>query len=125
MLSQQHKPAWQFAPGDGANPASYSDLLLADQSAIETVPKSPNVSCVSLYSSPMPFSLSSTSHTRERQTMLHLIRCDLGLRCLSRYERLALGVLCVCKLVLLAALQHGRVFNRDEIGTGTDTALAP
>ena len=36
---------------------------------------------------------------------------------MSQRERIALGVLCVCVLVLLAALQHGRAFWGDEIGT--------
>ncbi|HEY6152944.1 MAG TPA: hypothetical protein VIW07_04315 [Candidatus Udaeobacter sp.] len=41
----------------------------------------------------------------------------MSLRCLSRRERVVLGALCVCLLALLAALQHGRVFWGDEIGT--------
>ena len=52
-----------------------------------------------------------------RRTLLDLIHSDLSLRCLSRRERFALGALCLCVLVLLAALQHGRVFFGDEIGT--------
>jgi hypothetical protein len=36
---------------------------------------------------------------------------------LSKQERLALAVICLCTLALLAALQHGRVFFGDEIGT--------
>ena len=51
------------------------------------------------------------------RTLLDLIHSDLSLRCLSRRERVALGVLCLCVLALLAALQHGRVFLGDEIGT--------
>src|SRR6476659_2486235 len=50
-------------------------------------------------------------------TLLDLIHSDLSLRCLSRRERVALGTLCFCVLVLLAALQHDRVFLGDEIGT--------
>src|SRR5262245_37988855 len=50
-------------------------------------------------------------------TLLDLVHSDLSLRCLSRRERIALGALCLCVLVLLAALQHGRVFWGDEIGT--------
>ena len=51
------------------------------------------------------------------RTVLNLVHSDLGLHCLSRRERLALGAICLCTLVLLAALQHGRVFMGDEIGT--------
>ena len=49
--------------------------------------------------------------------LLHLVHSELGLRRLSRRGRLALGTICLCTLVLLAALQHGRVFFGDEIGT--------
>ena len=49
--------------------------------------------------------------------LLDLIHSDMSLRCLSRRERVVLGALCVCLLALLAALQHGRVFWGDEIGT--------
>ena len=49
--------------------------------------------------------------------LLHLVHSELSLRRLSRQERLALGAICLCTLVLLAALQHGRVFLNDEIGT--------
>ena len=49
--------------------------------------------------------------------LLDLVHSDLSLRCLSRRERIVLGALCLCVLVLLAALQHGRVFWGDEIGT--------
>lgn len=52
-----------------------------------------------------------------RRTLLDLIHSDLSLRCLLRRERVALGTLCLCLLVLLAALQHGRVFFGDEIAT--------
>ena len=51
------------------------------------------------------------------RTLLGLVNSDLSLRCLSRRERVALGALCLCVLVLLAAYQHGRVFYGDEIGT--------
>jgi hypothetical protein len=51
------------------------------------------------------------------RTLLDLIHSDLSLRCLSRRERIALGALCLGVLALLAALQHGRVFLGDEIGT--------
>jgi len=51
------------------------------------------------------------------RTLLDLVHSDLSLRCLSRRERVALGALCLCVLALLSALQHGRVFLGDEIGT--------
>jgi len=51
------------------------------------------------------------------QDPLHYVHCELSLRRLSRQERLVLGAICLCTLVLLAALQHGRVFLGDEIGT--------
>ena len=51
------------------------------------------------------------------RTLLDLVHSDLSLRCLSRKERLVLGAICLCLLALLAALQHGRVFLGDEIGT--------
>jgi hypothetical protein len=51
------------------------------------------------------------------RTVLDLVHSDLSLRCLSRKERLVLGTLCLCTLALLAALQHGRAFFGDEIGT--------
>lgn len=51
------------------------------------------------------------------RTLLDFIHSDLTLRCLSRRERIALGALCLGVLALLAALQHGRVFLGDEIGT--------
>ena len=51
------------------------------------------------------------------RTLLNLVHADLSLRCLSRRERVALGALCLCLLALLAALQHGRVFLNDEVGT--------
>jgi hypothetical protein len=65
----------------------------------------------------MSASLLSIRRTRERETPLHLVRSDLSLQCLSRKERLALGAICLCTLLLLAALQYGRVFLGDEIGT--------
>jgi 4-amino-4-deoxy-L-arabinose transferase-like glycosyltransferase len=51
------------------------------------------------------------------RTLLDLVHSDLSLRCLSRRERVALGAICLCTLALLAALQYGRVFLGDEIGT--------
>jgi uncharacterized membrane protein len=52
-----------------------------------------------------------------RRTLLDVVHSDLSLRCLSRRERLVLGAICLCTLALLAALQHGRAFFGDEIGT--------
>jgi hypothetical protein len=65
----------------------------------------------------MSTSLPSISRTRERKTLLHLVHSDLSLRHLSRKERFALGAICLCTLLLLAALQYDRVFLGDEIGT--------
>ena len=59
------------------------------------------------------------------RTLLDVVHSDLSLRCLSRRERIALGALCLCVLVLLAALQHGRVFWGDEIGTLRCLKLSP
>ena len=52
-----------------------------------------------------------------RRTLLDVVHSELSLRCLSRRERLALGAICLCALILLAALQYDRVFFGDEIGT--------
>lgn len=52
-----------------------------------------------------------------RRTLLHVVYSDLSLRSLSRRERLWLWAICFCTLLLLAALQHLRVFLGDEIGT--------
>jgi hypothetical protein len=51
------------------------------------------------------------------QNPLSYARCDLGLRRLSRQEGLMLGAIMLCALALYVALQHGRVFIGDEIGT--------
>jgi hypothetical protein len=59
----------------------------------------------------------SSNRQRERQTLLHLVHSGMSLRQLSRKERVVLGAICLCTLALLAALQHGRVFLGDEIGT--------
>ena len=59
----------------------------------------------------------SGARTVEKQTLLDLVHSDLSLRRLSRQERLLLGAICLCTLVLWAACQHGRVFVGDEIGT--------
>jgi hypothetical protein len=55
--------------------------------------------------------------TPEMQNPLHYVRCELNLRRLSRRQVLALGAMMLCALVLYAALQHGRIFIGDEIGT--------
>src|SRR5215469_2789460 len=65
----------------------------------------------------MSASLPSVSPSCEKKTPLRLVHSDLGLQCLSRKERFALGAICLCTLALLAALQYGRVFLGDEIGT--------
>jgi hypothetical protein len=59
----------------------------------------------------------SSNRKHERQTLLHLAHSGMSLRQLSRKERVVLGAICLCTLVLLAALQHGRVFMGAEIGT--------
>jgi hypothetical protein len=59
----------------------------------------------------------SSNRQRETQTLLHLVHSGMSLRQLSRKERVVLGAICLCTLALLAALQHGRVFFGDEIGT--------
>jgi hypothetical protein len=51
------------------------------------------------------------------ETLLRRVHTELNLRRLSRRERLALGTISLCALVLYAALQYGRVFIGDEIGT--------
>ena len=65
----------------------------------------------------MPASLPSISRPHERKTPLDLVRSRLSRRNLSWRERVALGALCLCTLVLLVTLQYGRVFSGDEIGT--------
>jgi hypothetical protein len=65
----------------------------------------------------MSVSILSGTRTHKRQTLLHCVHSELSLRWFSRRERLALGAICLCALLLLAALQHGRVFMGDEIGT--------
>jgi len=59
----------------------------------------------------------SSNRQGEKQTLLHLVHSGMSLRQLSRKERVVLGAICLCTLALLAALQHGRVFLGDEIGT--------
>ena len=65
----------------------------------------------------MSVSTLSAPRTHERQTLLHRVHSELGLRRLSRLERLALAAISLCTLALCAALQYDRAFFGDEIGT--------
>src|SRR5438874_10688012 len=62
-------------------------------------------------------SVPSASSTHQRRRWLDVVYSNLSSRHLSRGERLILGVMCLCTLVLFVTLQHGRVFLGDEIGT--------
>ena len=62
-------------------------------------------------------SVPSARSTHQRRTWLDVVYSNLSSRHLSRGERLVLGVMCLCSLILFAALQHGRIFLGDEIGT--------
>ena len=62
-------------------------------------------------------SVPSASSTHGRRTWLDVVYSNLSSRHLSPGERLFLGVICLCSLTLLVALQHGRIFLGDEIGT--------
>ena len=62
-------------------------------------------------------SVPSASSTHQSRTWLDVVYSNLSSRHLSRGERLVLGVICLCSLILFAALQHGRIFLGDEIGT--------
>jgi len=62
-------------------------------------------------------SVPTASSTHQRRTWLDVVYSNLSSRHLSRGERLLLGVICLCALILLVALQHGRIFLGDEIGT--------
>ena len=62
-------------------------------------------------------SVPSASSTHQRRTWLDGVYSNLSSRHLSRGERLVLGVICLCTLILFVALQHGRIFLGDEIGT--------
>ena len=64
-------------------------------------------------SDPVP----NESSTRQRRGWLNVVYSNLSSRHLSRGERLVLGAICLCSLILLVALQHGRIFLGDEIGT--------
>jgi hypothetical protein len=59
----------------------------------------------------------SGSSTHQRRTWLDVIYSNLSSRRLSTGERLVLGVICLSSLILFGALQHGRIFLGDEIGT--------
>ena len=65
----------------------------------------------------MSDSVPSASSTRQRRTWLDVVYSNLSSRRLSRRERLVLGGICLCSLILFVALQHGRIFLGDEIGT--------
>jgi hypothetical protein len=62
-------------------------------------------------------SVPNASSTYQRRTWLDVVYSKLSSRHLSRGERLVLGVICLCSLILFVALQHGRLFLGDEIGT--------
>lgn len=62
-------------------------------------------------------SVPSASSTHQRRTWLDGFYRKLSSRHLSRGERLVLIVICLCSLILLLALQNGRIFLGDEIGT--------
>ena len=62
-------------------------------------------------------SVPSAKSTHQSRTWLDVVYSNLSSRHLSRGERLLLGVICLCVLTLLFALQHGRIFLGDEIGT--------
>src|SRR6266850_2507921 len=62
-------------------------------------------------------SVPSASSIRQSRAWLDVVYSNLSPRHLSRGERLVLGVICLCSLILLVALQHGRIFLGDEIGT--------
>ena len=61
----------------------------------------------------------------EMQTLLCGVRAELNLQRLSRQERLTLGAISLCALMLYAALQHGRAFIGDELGTLTYLKESP
>ena len=49
--------------------------------------------------------------------LLRGVHAELNLRQLSRRERLALGTICLCALIIWIALQYGRTFIGDEVAT--------
>ena len=61
--------------------------------------------------------MSFLARTREGRPLLYRLHPDLTLQRLSMREALALGILTICGLGLRVALQYGRVFLGDEIGT--------
>src|SRR3954447_6168345 len=62
-------------------------------------------------------SVPNASSTHQRRTWLDVVYSKLSSQHLSRGERLVLGVICLCSLILFVALQRGRLFLGDEIGT--------
>jgi hypothetical protein len=62
-------------------------------------------------------SVPSASSTHQSRAWLDAVYSNLSSRHLSRAERLVLGAICLCSLILFVALQHGRIFLGDEIGT--------
>ena len=62
-------------------------------------------------------SVPSASSTLQRRTWLDVVYSKLSSRHLSRRERFVLAGICLCSLILLVALQNGRIFLGDEIGT--------
>ena len=57
------------------------------------------------------------SIAHQRRTSLDVVYSNLSSRHLSQGERLILVGICLFSLILFAALQHGRLFLGDEIGT--------
>jgi len=53
----------------------------------------------------------------EMHGLLRSVHAELNLRRLSQREKLALGAISLCALVLWVALQHGRTFIGDEVAT--------
>lgn len=72
---------------------------------------------LNLHARPTSISMLSSNRQHEKQTLLHLVHSGMSLRQLSHKECVVLGAICLCTMALLAALQHGRVFLGDEIGT--------
>src|SRR2546422_4368619 len=62
-------------------------------------------------------SMTFGTRTDESRTLLRRVHSELTLRRLSRQEAFALGAMTLSTLALCAALQYGRVFMGDEIGT--------
>lgn len=62
-------------------------------------------------------SVSNATVKIKNRTCLSGVYSKLSSQQLSRGERLVLAVICLCALILFVALQHGRIFLGDEIGT--------